>query len=211
MKNQCLSIVASAVYYYHRIPRWFSHQISIISIIHGLNLNALLLQILPLVPDVIHVFAQVVVSPDESDEVKTNIGKAVSHLISVYGQQMQPILSALPPAHANALAAFASRRWSLRSSISSVPCSVGLFWLSNDCHFLKAIIRGFWLDGSNQMGCLHRTWVRVSRILVFLFGVISGAHWSCVRGWWCYPWPTAHLPSLPVFRFRFWLFVSLVS
>ena len=31
MKNQCLSIVASAVYYYHRIPRWFSHQISIIS------------------------------------------------------------------------------------------------------------------------------------------------------------------------------------
>ncbi|CAN6295687.1 unnamed protein product [Urochloa humidicola] len=67
-------------------------------------------QILPLVPDVIHVFAQVVVSQDESDEVKTNIGKAVSHLISVYGQQMQPILSALPPAHANALAAFASRR-----------------------------------------------------------------------------------------------------
>ncbi|KAF8756351.1 hypothetical protein HU200_011068 [Digitaria exilis] len=67
-------------------------------------------QILPLVPDVIHVFAQVVVSPDESDEVKTNIGKAVSHLISVYGQQMQPILSALPPAHANALAAFASKR-----------------------------------------------------------------------------------------------------
>ncbi|RLN18629.1 uncharacterized protein C2845_PM02G31000 [Panicum miliaceum] len=67
-------------------------------------------QILPLVPGVIHVFAQVVVSPDESDEVKTNIGKAVSHLISVYGQQMQPILSALPPAHANALATFASRR-----------------------------------------------------------------------------------------------------
>lgn len=67
-------------------------------------------QILPLVPDVIHVFAQVVVSPDESDEVKTNIGKAISHLISVYGQQMQPILSALPPAHANALASFASRR-----------------------------------------------------------------------------------------------------
>lgn len=67
-------------------------------------------QILTLVPDVINVFAQVVVSPDESDEVKINIGKAVSHLISVYGQQMQPILSALPPAHANALAALASRR-----------------------------------------------------------------------------------------------------
>ncbi|KAL6907529.1 hypothetical protein ACP4OV_002568 [Aristida adscensionis] len=67
-------------------------------------------QILPLVPDVVHVFAQVVVSPDESDEVKINIGKAISHLVSVYGQQMQPILSALPPAHANALAAFANRR-----------------------------------------------------------------------------------------------------
>ena len=88
-----------------------SHTRYLLSVfIHGLNLTLLLLQILPLVPDVIHVFAQVVVSPDESDEVKTNIGKAVSHLISVYGQQMQPILSALPPAHANALAAFASRR-----------------------------------------------------------------------------------------------------
>lgn len=67
-------------------------------------------QILPLVPDVVHIFAQVVVSPVESDEVKGKIGMAVSHLVSVYGQQMQPILSALPPAHANALAAFASKR-----------------------------------------------------------------------------------------------------
>ncbi|KAL5219275.1 hypothetical protein ABZP36_019959 [Zizania latifolia] len=67
-------------------------------------------QILPLVPDVITAFAQVAVSPDESDEVKTVVAKAVSHLISVYGQQMQPILSALPAAHANALAAFANRR-----------------------------------------------------------------------------------------------------
>uniref|UniRef100_A0A0E0GK46 Importin N-terminal domain-containing protein n=1 Tax=Oryza nivara TaxID=4536 RepID=A0A0E0GK46_ORYNI len=67
-------------------------------------------QILPLVPDVINAFAQVVVSPNESDEVKIVVAKAVSHLISVYGQQMQPILSALPPAHANALASFANRR-----------------------------------------------------------------------------------------------------
>uniref|UniRef100_A0A0E0CYC3 Importin N-terminal domain-containing protein n=1 Tax=Oryza meridionalis TaxID=40149 RepID=A0A0E0CYC3_9ORYZ len=67
-------------------------------------------QILPLVPDVINAFAQVVVSPNESDEVKTVVAKAVSHLISVYGQQMQPILSALPPTHANALASFANRR-----------------------------------------------------------------------------------------------------
>ncbi|KAK1594076.1 hypothetical protein QYE76_027184 [Lolium multiflorum] len=67
-------------------------------------------QILAQVAEVIHVFAQVVVSPDESDEVKTIIGKAVSYLISSYGQQMQAILGALPPVHANALAAFASRR-----------------------------------------------------------------------------------------------------
>ncbi|XP_020104438.1 importin-4 [Ananas comosus] len=67
-------------------------------------------QILPLVPDVVHIFAQVVVSPVECDEVKSKIGMAVSHLVSVYGQQMQPILGALPPAHANALAAFASKR-----------------------------------------------------------------------------------------------------
>lgn len=72
--------------------------------------SLLLLQILPLVPDVINAFAQVVVSPNESDEVKIVVAKAVSHLISVYGQQMQPILSALPPAHANALASFANRR-----------------------------------------------------------------------------------------------------
>jgi polyhydroxyalkanoate synthesis regulator protein len=68
------------------------------------------LQILAQVAEVIHVFAQVVVSPDESDEVKTIIGKAVSYLISSYGQQMQAILTALPPVHANALAAFANRR-----------------------------------------------------------------------------------------------------
>jgi hypothetical protein len=43
------------------------------------------------VSDVIHVFAQVVVSANDSDEVKTTtIGKAVSHFRSVYGQQLQP-------------------------------------------------------------------------------------------------------------------------
>lgn len=70
----------------------------------------LFLQILTLVPDVVHIFAQVVVSPDERDDVKTLIGSAISHLVSVYGQQMQPILTALPPAHASALAAYASKR-----------------------------------------------------------------------------------------------------
>lgn len=70
----------------------------------------LFLQILTLVPEVVHIFAQVVVSPDERDDVKTLIGSAISHLVSVYGQQMQPILTALPPAHASALAAYASKR-----------------------------------------------------------------------------------------------------
>lgn len=61
-------------------------------------------------PDVVQIFAQVVVSPAESDEVKAQIGMAISHLISVYGHQMQPILSALSPVQANALAAYASKR-----------------------------------------------------------------------------------------------------
>lgn len=88
--------------------------------------SLLLLQILPLVPDVINAFAQVVVSPNESDEVKIVVAKAVSHLISVYGQQMQPILSALPPAHANALASFANRRWSAEEHLYSVLWPTGM-------------------------------------------------------------------------------------
>ncbi|XP_047337583.1 importin-4 [Impatiens glandulifera] len=64
-------------------------------------------QILPLVPDLVNIFAQVALSPDETAEVKGLISRALSHLISIYGQQMQPILSNLPPAHANALASIA--------------------------------------------------------------------------------------------------------
>ncbi|XP_010916537.1 probable importin subunit beta-4 [Elaeis guineensis] len=81
--------------------------------VYGCIYNLLLssnAQILPLVPDVVQIFAQVVVSPAESDEVKAQVGMAISHLISVYGQQMQPVLSALSPAQANALAAYASKR-----------------------------------------------------------------------------------------------------
>ncbi|XP_039127166.1 probable importin subunit beta-4 [Dioscorea cayenensis subsp. rotundata] len=66
-------------------------------------------QVLPLVPEMVHIFAQVVVSPEETNEVKTQIGLAFSHLMSLYGQQMQPILSSLSPVHANALASFASK------------------------------------------------------------------------------------------------------
>ncbi|GMH06745.1 hypothetical protein Nepgr_008585 [Nepenthes gracilis] len=66
-------------------------------------------QILSLVPDLVKLFAQVLISPVESDEIKALIGRAFSHLMSLYGQQMQPILAALPPAHANALASFSPR------------------------------------------------------------------------------------------------------
>ncbi|KAK7843352.1 importin-4 [Quercus suber] len=66
-------------------------------------------QILTLVPELVNLFAQVVVSPEETTEVKAQVGRAFSHLISLYGQQMQPLLSDLSPAHANALAAFAPR------------------------------------------------------------------------------------------------------
>ncbi|GLT34350.1 hypothetical protein SLA2020_088710 [Shorea laevis] len=66
-------------------------------------------QILSLVPELVNLFAQVLVSPAESSEVKALVGRTFSHLISLYGQQMQPLLSNLSPVHANALAAFASK------------------------------------------------------------------------------------------------------
>ncbi|KAF5747486.1 importin-4 [Tripterygium wilfordii] len=66
-------------------------------------------QILSLVPELVNLFAQVVVSPIETSEVKSQIGKAFSHLMSLYGHQMQPLLSSLSPALANALAAFAPK------------------------------------------------------------------------------------------------------
>ncbi|PKA63742.1 Transportin-1 [Apostasia shenzhenica] len=67
-------------------------------------------QILPLVPEVINIFAQVALSPAESDEVKAQIGMVFSHLVLVYGHQMQPILGALHPIQASALAALASKK-----------------------------------------------------------------------------------------------------
>ncbi|KAL0335221.1 UNVERIFIED_CONTAM: hypothetical protein Sradi_4734000 [Sesamum radiatum] len=66
-------------------------------------------QILSLVPQLVNIFAQVAVSPVETPEVKVHIGRAFSHLISLYGHQMQPLLGNLPPAHANALAAIAPK------------------------------------------------------------------------------------------------------
>ncbi|KAL9246199.1 hypothetical protein vseg_019764 [Gypsophila vaccaria] len=66
-------------------------------------------QILSMVPDLVNIFAQVALSPVETGEVKALIARAFSHLISLYGNQIQPILSALSPAHANALAALAPK------------------------------------------------------------------------------------------------------
>ncbi|XP_052205712.1 uncharacterized protein LOC127810332 [Diospyros lotus] len=66
-------------------------------------------QILTLVPELVNLFAQVAVSNVETSEVKSHIGSAFSHLISLYGHQMQPILSTLSPVHANALAAISPK------------------------------------------------------------------------------------------------------
>nr|XP_043622520.1 importin-4-like [Erigeron canadensis] len=62
-------------------------------------------QILQLVSDLVMVFAQVAASPYETREVKLQIGAAISHLISLYGRKMQPILRNLQPTYARALAA----------------------------------------------------------------------------------------------------------
>ncbi|KAI3805139.1 hypothetical protein L1987_27228 [Smallanthus sonchifolius] len=77
-------------------------------------------QIAPLVPDLVNVFAQVAVSPLETPEVKAQIGRAFAHLLSIYGQQMQPLLGSLSPTHANALAAIAPKTCQKDSFFSQV-------------------------------------------------------------------------------------------
>lgn len=67
------------------------------------------MQMVSLIPELVNIFAQVAASPVETSEVKALVGSAFSHLISLYGQQMQPLLSNLSPAHANALSAFSTR------------------------------------------------------------------------------------------------------
>ncbi|KAK1386133.1 importin-4 [Heracleum sosnowskyi] len=62
-------------------------------------------QMLSLVPELVNLFAQVAISPVETPEVKAQIGRGFSHLISLYGNQMQALLENLSSAHANALAA----------------------------------------------------------------------------------------------------------
>ncbi|KAL1831816.1 hypothetical protein ACET3Z_001467 [Daucus carota] len=62
-------------------------------------------QMLSLVPELVNLFAQVAISPIETPEVKAQIGRGFSHLLSLYGNQMQALLENLSPTHANALAA----------------------------------------------------------------------------------------------------------
>ncbi|KAJ9561307.1 hypothetical protein OSB04_006467 [Centaurea solstitialis] len=62
-------------------------------------------QILKLVPDLVRIFAQVAISPLETREVKLEIGGAFSHLVSLYGHKMKPMLRSMPPEYARALAA----------------------------------------------------------------------------------------------------------
>ncbi|KAI3770353.1 hypothetical protein L6452_01481 [Arctium lappa] len=62
-------------------------------------------QILKLVPDLVRIFAQVAISPLETQEVKLQIGGAFSHLVSLYGHRMKPLLRSMPPTYAHALAA----------------------------------------------------------------------------------------------------------
>ncbi|KAK6156979.1 hypothetical protein DH2020_011227 [Rehmannia glutinosa] len=80
--------------------------------VYGCICNLVLLsnsQILSFVPQLVNIFAQVAASSVENPEVKVHIGRAFSHLISLYGHQMQPLLGNLSPAHANALAAIAPK------------------------------------------------------------------------------------------------------
>ncbi|KAL6494510.1 hypothetical protein OROGR_031310 [Orobanche gracilis] len=66
-------------------------------------------QIVSCVPQLVNIFAQVAASSVETPEVKVYIGRAFSHLLSIYGHQMQPLLGSLSPVHANALAAIAPK------------------------------------------------------------------------------------------------------
>lgn len=63
------------------------------------------MQIIPLVPQLVPVFAKAVEMNDTPDTVKLGIGRAVMQLCAQYGDQMQSVLSRLPPDEATALSA----------------------------------------------------------------------------------------------------------
>ncbi|KAJ7247679.1 hypothetical protein O6H91_Y377800 [Diphasiastrum complanatum] len=77
------------------------------SIVYGCLCNLLLAsrpEVLPHVPEIISIFAQIIVSEDTNGEIKEGIGRTVSHLLSQYRDQMQPLLSNLSSVEASALA-----------------------------------------------------------------------------------------------------------
>lgn len=51
-------------------------------------------------------FAQIIASPSESEEVKTRIGSCLKHLFIAYAQPMQQIISTLPAAEARIVTSF---------------------------------------------------------------------------------------------------------
>ncbi|OAE28961.1 hypothetical protein AXG93_2960s1400 [Marchantia polymorpha subsp. ruderalis] len=61
--------------------------------------------ILQLIPQLVPIFAQTVASEEVKPEVKSLIGQAVNQLCLAYREQMQGLLSALPPHEASALGA----------------------------------------------------------------------------------------------------------
>ncbi|XP_074580096.1 uncharacterized protein LOC141836490 [Curcuma longa] len=103
--NQVLPVLLKAL----PLKEDFEESMTVYTCICGLVISSNPM-VIPLIPDVVNIFAQVIVSPIESEEVKNQIGLAITHLISLYGNQMQPIMAALAPGYANALAAYASRR-----------------------------------------------------------------------------------------------------
>ncbi|CAN6465263.1 unnamed protein product [Victoria cruziana] len=66
-------------------------------------------EIRPSIPEVLRVFGQIVMSLEETSEVKVRVGVAFCHLLSRYGDHIQPIMGSLPPEQANALLAFAKQ------------------------------------------------------------------------------------------------------
>ncbi|GBG68591.1 hypothetical protein CBR_g3136 [Chara braunii] len=66
-------------------------------------------EILPHIPQVVKVFGEVVTQADVPEQVKGGIGSTVKLLYNQYMEQMQPVLSSLPPEHAQALSDLVGR------------------------------------------------------------------------------------------------------
>lgn len=128
-------------------------------------------QILALVPDLVNLFAQVAASPVETSEVKAQVGRAFSHLISLYGHQMQPLLSNLSPVHANALAAFAPKSWYL---IEPVYCSSSPLLCGHVYSYWVSFQREWFVSLTLQMGTVEK-WMAIVPTQVCVWFMLSWA------------------------------------